>query len=124
MLEKQNQGVNRDSKNSRYKVQIRCGFQGTLVTVSDAQGNAICWDSTTATCKKNIRVASQKVAQKVAQVAIEHGVKEVDVYTYGTGLGREPAIKALEAEGIKVRMIKDCTPIPHNGCQPKRKKKS
>jgi small subunit ribosomal protein S11 len=106
---------------------IKATFNNTIVTVTDQSGNVITWGSTGAAdfkgSRKSTPYAAQMAAQQTAKQAMEHGVREVDVFIKGPGPGREAAIRALAAAGIKVRSIADVTPIPHNGCRPPKKRR-
>ena len=103
-------------------VHIQSTFNNTIVTITDTQGNAISWASAGELgfrgSKKSTPFAAQSAAETAARAAMEHGLKSVEVYVNGPGSGREAAIRALQTVGLEVRMIKDVTPIPHNGCRP------
>ena len=106
---------------------IKSTFNNTLVSIADHQGNVLCWASGgtigfTGT-KKGTPFAAQLAAENVARRAHDMGVKRVDVFVKGPGSGRETAIRALQAAGIDVGNIKDVTPIPHNGCRPKKRRR-
>jgi small subunit ribosomal protein S11 len=108
-------------------VHIKSTFNNTIVTVSDMNGNVICWASG-GSCgfkgtKKGTPYAAQVAAEKTIKEAMNHGIKEVDIRVKGPGPGRETAIRAIAASGVKVRSIRDVTPIPHNGCRPKKKRR-
>jgi len=106
---------------------IRSTFNNTIITITDPQGNAISWASAGAQgfkgSRKSTPFAAQLAAETAAKQAMEHGVKEVEVYVKGPGSGREAAIRSLQAAGINVNMIKDVTPIPHNGCRPPKRRR-
>ncbi len=106
---------------------IRSSFNNTMVTVTDLNGNAISWSSAGALgfrgSKKSTPFAAQMVAETAAKVAMEHGLKNVEVYVKGPGSGREAAIRSLQTAGLRVNMIKDVTPIPHNGCRPPKRRR-
>ncbi|NLJ17004.1 MAG: 30S ribosomal protein S11 [Clostridiales bacterium] len=108
-------------------VHIQSTFNNTIVTVTDLQGNAISWASAGALnfrgSKKSTPFAAQSAAETAAKAAVEHGLKTVEVYVKGPGSGREAAIRALQSAGLEVRMIKDVTPIPHNGCRPPKRRR-
>jgi small subunit ribosomal protein S11 len=108
-------------------VYIRASFNNTLITFTDAQGNAIVWGSAGSSgfkgSRKSTPYAAQIAAQNAAKRALEMGLREVDVQVKGPGPGRESAIRALQQAGIKVRSITDTTPIPHNGCRPSKKRR-
>ncbi len=106
---------------------IQASFNNTVITITDPQGNAICWSSSGAAgfkgSKKSTPFAAQRASEMVAKKAMENGMKEVEVYIKGPGSGRESAVRALQAAGLKVTAIKDVTPMPHNGCRaPKRRR--
>ena len=106
---------------------IRSSFNNTIVTISDTAGNSIAWSSAGSLgfkgSKKSTPFAAQSTAETAARGAMEHGVKSVDVYVKGPGAGRESAIRALQAAGLEITMIKDATPIPHNGCRPPKRRR-
>ena len=111
----------------RGAVHIQSTFNNTIVTITDVAGNAISWASSGGLgfrgSRKSTPFAAQMAAETAAKAAQEHGLKTVEVYVKGPGSGREAAIRALQAAGLEVSMIKDVTPIPHNGCrQPKRRR--
>lgn len=101
---------------------IRSSFNNTIVTITDTNGNALSWASAGEMgfrgSRKSTPYAAQTAAETAAKAAMEHGLKTVEVYVKGPGSGREAAIRALQATGLEVTMIKDVTPIPHNGCRP------
>ena len=101
---------------------IHSTFNNTIVTITDEQGNAIAWSSAGALgfkgAKKSTPFAAQMAGEACAKVAVEQGLKTVDVNVKGTGPGRESAVRSLQAAGLEVVMISDTTPIPHNGCRP------
>ena len=101
--------------------------QHTIVTISDTQGNAVSWASAGELgfrgSKKSTPFAAQSAAETAAKAAMEHGMKSVEVYVKGPGQGREAAIRALQSAGLEVTMIKDVTPIPHNGCRPPKRRR-
>lgn len=106
---------------------IQASFNNTVVTITDIQGNTICWSSAGAAgfkgSKKSTPFAAQRASEMVARKAIENGMREIEVYIKGPGSGRESSIRALQAAGLKVTAIKDVTPLPHNGCRaPKRRR--
>ena len=106
---------------------IQSTFNNTIVTLSDVQGNAISWASAGQLgfkgSRKSTPFAAQMAAETATKAAIEHGLKSVDVFLKGPGAGREAAIRALQAAGLEVTMIKDVTPIPHNGCRPPKRRR-
>ncbi|MDO4314894.1 MAG: 30S ribosomal protein S11 [Oscillospiraceae bacterium] len=118
----------RERKNiERGQVHIRSSFNNTMVTVTDSQGNALSWASSGGLgfrgSKKSTPFAAQTAAETAARAAMEHGLKTVEVFVKGPGQGREAAIRALQAVGLEVTMIKDVTPIPHNGCRPPKRRR-
>ena len=118
----------REKKNiERGAAHIRSSFNNTLVTITDLQGNAISWSSAGSLgfrgSKKSTPFASQMAAETAARAAMEHGLRTVEVYVKGPGSGREAAIRALQTAGLEVNMIKDVTPIPHNGCRPPKRRR-
>ena len=106
---------------------IQSTFNNTVVTITDLQGNAISWCSSGSLnfrgSRKSTPFAAQSAAETAAKTAIEHGMKTVEVYVKGPGAGRESAIRALQATGLEVTLIKDVTPIPHNGCRPPKRRR-
>jgi small subunit ribosomal protein S11 len=118
----------RDRKNIEAgQVHIQSSFNNTIVTITDTQGNAISWASAGGIgfrgSRKSTPFAAQSAAETAAKAAIEHGLKTVEVYVKGPGAGREAAIRALQTVGLEVRLIKDVTPIPHNGCRPPKRRR-
>ena len=118
----------REKKNiERGAAHIQSTFNNTIVTVADMQGNAISWASAGEMgfkgSKKSTPFAAQTAAETAAKAAMEHGLKTVEVYVKGPGSGRESAIRALETVGLQVTLIKDVTPIPHNGCRPPKRRR-
>lgn len=106
---------------------VQASFNNTVITITDPQGNTICWSSAGAAgfkgSKKSTPFAAQRASEQVAKKAIENGLKEVEVFISGPGSGRESAIRALQAAGLRVTAIKDVTPIPHNGCRPPKRRR-
>ena len=106
---------------------IRSTFNNTIVTMTDTNGNALSWASAGGLgfrgSKKSTPFAAQMAAETAAKAAMEHGLKYVEVYVKGPGSGREAAIRALQVAGLEVNMIKDVTPIPHNGCRPPKRRR-
>ena len=118
----------RERKNiDRGQAHIQSTFNNTIVTITDVQGNAISWSSTVGLgfrgSRKSTPFAAQMAAETAAKAAMEHGMKSVEVFVKGPGQGREAAIRALQAAGLEVNMIKDVTPIPHNGCRPPKRRR-
>ncbi len=106
---------------------IQASFNNTLVTITDMNGNVIVWSSAGSLgfkgSRKSTPFAAQRAAEVVAKKATDQGMKQVDVYVKGPGSGRESAIRAIQAAGLKVNLIKDVTPVPHNGCRPPKKRR-
>lgn len=106
---------------------IHATFNNTIVMITDVHGNAIAWSSAGALgfkgSRKSTPFAAQMAAETAAKAAMEHGMKTVEVYVKGPGQGRESAIRALSTAGLTVTMIKDVTPIPHNGCRPPKRRR-
>lgn len=106
---------------------IHASFNNTIVTITDPQGNVINWASAGVVgfkgSRKSTPFAARQAAQRAAKDAMDNGVKEVDVLVKGPGPGREAAIRALQAAGLRIRSITDVTPIPHNGCRPPKKRR-
>lgn len=118
----------RERKNiDRGSAHIQSTFNNTIVTITDMQGNAISWASAGELgfrgSRKSTPFAAQSAAETAAKAAMEHGMKSVEVYVKGPGAGREAAIRALQTAGLEVSMIKDVTPIPHNGCRPPKRRR-
>ena len=108
-------------------VHIKSTFNNTIITFTDLSGNVICWTSSGTEGFKNSRkstpYASQLSSASAAKKAMDNGVREVEVNIKGPGSGRESAIRAIQSAGIKVKLIRDVTPIPHNGCRPRKKRR-
>lgn len=106
---------------------ILATFNNTQVSITDMQGNVIGWSSAGRVgfkgSRKSTAFAAQQVAQDAARQAMSHGMREVEVRVKGPGSGRESAIRALQAIGLEITAIKDCTPVPHNGCRPRKKRR-
>lgn len=106
---------------------IHSSFNNTIVTITDPQGNVIAWSSGGVVgfkgSRKSTPFAAQLAAEDAAKKAMEHGVKTVDVFIKGPGAGREAALRALQSAGLKIHMIKDITPIPHDGCRPPKRRR-
>ena len=118
----------RERKNiEKGTVHIRATFNNTIVTVTDTAGNAISWASAGElgfkVSRKSTPFAAQSAAETAAKAAMEHGLKSVEVYVKGPGSGRESAIRALETVGLQITLIKDVTPVPHNGCRPPKRRR-
>lgn len=106
---------------------IQATFNNTIVTFTDVGGNVLCWSSSGCHgfkgSRKSTPFAAQIAAQKAAEMAMEHGVRSAQVHLNGPGSGRESALRALQSAGIAITAIKDITPIPHNGCRPKKRRR-
>ncbi|MBI3605696.1 MAG: 30S ribosomal protein S11 [Nitrospirae bacterium] len=106
---------------------VQATFNNTHVTITDMGGNVLVWTSAGGQgfkgSRKSTPFAAQKAAEMVAKKAMEQGMKQVDVYVNGPGSGRESAVRSLQAAGLKINMIKDVTPIPHNGCRPPKRRR-
>ena len=111
----------------RGQAHISATFNNTIITITDNNGNTICWQSGGSMefkgSKKATPYAAQLAARQAAEMAKERGVNELEILVKGPGIGRESAIRALATSGIRVSMIKDVTPIPHNGCRPRKKRR-
>lgn len=108
-------------------VHIQATFNNTIVNITDRMGNTIAWSSAGSLdfrgAKKSTPFAAQVTSENAARKAMDHGLKEVDVYVKGPGSGRESAIRTLQVVGLKINVIKDVTPIPHNGCRPRKRRR-
>ena len=118
----------REKKNiERGAAHIQSTFNNTIVTITDTQGNALSWASAGELgfrgSRKSTPFAAQSAAEAAGKAAMEHGLKTVEVFVKGPGSGRESAIRALETVGLQITMIKDVTPVPHNGCRPPKRRK-
>lgn len=106
---------------------IKATFNNTIITITDTKGEVLCWASAGTSgfkgSRKSTPYAGQMSAQQVASKALKSGMKEVDVKVKGPGSGRESAITALQAAGLKIKSIEDVTPLPHNGCRPKKRRR-
>ncbi len=118
----------RERKNiERGQAHISSTFNNTMVTLTDLQGNVLSWASAGQLgfrgSRKSTPYAAQQAAEEAAKKAMEHGLKSVEVFVKGPGSGREAAIRSLQATGLDINMIKDVTPIPHNGCRPPKRRR-
>jgi small subunit ribosomal protein S11 len=108
-------------------IHVQASFNNTIISVTDLNGEVICWDSAGSIgykgSRKSTPFAAQKAAERVAEKALKLGVREAEVKVKGPGAGRESAIRSLAANGIKIRVIEDRTPIPHNGCRPRKRRR-
>lgn len=118
----------RERKNiEKGSVHIQATFNNTIVTISDVEGNTISWASAGELgfkgSRKSTPFAAQSASETAAKAAIDHGLKTVEVFVKGPGAGRESAIRALETVGLQITLIKDVTPVPHNGCRPPKRRR-
>ena len=118
----------RDRKNiEKGMAHIHSSFNNTIVSITDTQGNVVSWASAGELgfkgSRKSTPFAAGEAAETAAKAAMEHGLKTVEVFVKGPGSGREAAIRALQTAGLEVTMIKDCTPIAHNGCRPPKRRR-
>ena len=121
-------GPRRERKQGPYaRAHIQSTFNNTIITITDQEGNTIIWGSAGTVgfkgSRKSTPYAAQMAAQQTAKQAMDHGVREIDIFVKGPGPGREAAIRSLQAAGLKVRSITDVTPVPHNGCRPPKKRR-
>ncbi len=132
MAQKKNQRVQRVRRADRKNIpvgqaHIKSTFNNTIVTITDPQGNVISWQSGGTVgfkgSRKSTPFAAQLAAEAAAKAAMDHGLKKVTVFVKGPGSGREAAIRALQVAGLDVSLIKDVTPIPHNGCRPPKRRR-
>ena len=118
----------KERKNIEHGVaHIRSTYNNTIVTITDMKGNAISWATAGGMgfrgSRKSTPFAAQMAAEQAGKAAMEHGLKQVEVFVKGPGAGREAAIRSLQAAGLEVNSIKDVTPIPHNGCRPPKRRR-
>lgn len=128
MARRQIRAKRKEKKNIEQGVaHIKSTFNNTIVTITDLKGNTLGWSSAGQVgfkgSRKSTPFAAQMAAEAAAKDAMEHGLKEVEVTVKGPGSGREAAIRSLQAAGLEVSMIKDVTPIPHNGCRPPKRRR-
>ncbi len=121
-------GKRKERKNiPRGRAYIQATFNNTIVTLTDQQGNVLAWDSAGAAnfkgSRKSTPYAAQVTAENAVRKAMEHGLRQVDVFVKGPGSGREMAIRSLQTAGVQVTSITDTTPIPHNGCRPPKRRR-
>ena len=106
---------------------VNASFNNTLITVTDPNGDVLCWGSAGTIgfkgSRKSTPFAARRAAERCADAALKMGVREIDVRVKGPGAGRESAIRSLQARGLKIRSIEDVTPLPHNGCRPKKRRR-
>ncbi|MCD6519072.1 MAG: 30S ribosomal protein S11 [Anaerolineae bacterium] len=117
----------REKRNVPYgRVYIQATFNNTIVTVTDPEGNVLCWRSAGQNfrgSRKSTPFAAQMAAEAASRAAMDMGMREVDVFIKGPGPGREAALRQIQATGLQIRSITDVTPIPHNGCRPPKKRR-
>jgi small subunit ribosomal protein S11 len=118
----------RERKNIEHGIaHIRSTFNNTIISITDVHGNSIAWSSSGNVgfkgSRKSTPFAAQLAAETAAKAAMEHGMRQVEVFVKGPGSGREAAIRSLQAAGLEVNTIKDVTPIPHNGCRPPKRRR-
>ncbi len=128
MAKRTQSGKKKEKKNiSNGVVHIQSSFNNTIVTITDSAGNLISWSSSGVHgfkgSRKSTPFAAQLAAEDAAKKAMEHGLRNVEVYIKGPGAGRESAVRSLQAAGFNVMTIKDVTPIPHNGCRPPKRRR-
>ena len=129
MAKQQSSGKRRRDKKTIFEgcVYIQATFNNTIVTITDMAGNAMSWASAGSLgfrgAKKSTPYAAQTTAETAAQKAMDYGLRDVHVFVKGPGVGRESAIRSLGGLGLRVRSIKDITPIPHNGCRPRKSRR-
>ncbi len=106
---------------------IKSTFNNTVITITDPQGNVIAWQSAGTVgfkgSRKSTPFAAQMAAEACAKAAMEHGMRKVSVFVKGPGSGRETAVRSLQAAGLEIATIQDCTPVPHNGCRPRKRRR-
>ena len=111
----------------RAVVHVLASFNNTIVTFTDPNGETLCWDSAGTIgfkgSRKSTPVAAQKAAERASEKALKMGVREVEVRVKGPGSGRESAIRSIQSRGLKIRAIEDVTPLPHNGCRPRKRRR-
>ncbi len=112
---------------ARGVIHIKATFNNTVITITDGNGDALCWDTGGSIgykgSRKSTPFAAQKAAESCAAKAKKMGMKEVDIRVKGPGSGRESAIRAIQSSGLEIRAIEDVTPLPHNGCRPRKKRR-
>ncbi len=106
---------------------IQSTFNNTLITITDVAGNVLCWSTAGGQgfkgSRKSTPFAAQVAAEECAKKAMEHGIRQLSIHVKGPGSGRESAVRALQAQGIKITLIRDVTPVPHNGCRPPKRRR-
>jgi len=108
-------------------VHVRATFNNTIITITDRAGNVVSWASAGAAgfkgSRKSTPFAAQQAAERAARLAMDHGLRSVEVFVRGPGSGRESAIRSLQAVGLEITLIRDVTPLPHNGCRPPKRRR-
>ncbi len=108
-------------------VHVRATFNNTIITITDRAGNVISWGSAGAAgfkgSRKSTPFAAQQAAERAARAAMDHGLRSVEIFVRGPGSGRESAIRSLQAVGLEITLIRDVTPLPHNGCRPPKRRR-
>jgi small subunit ribosomal protein S11 len=127
-MPKQAKGNRREKKTiANGKAYIQSTFNNTIVTLTDSQGNVISWGSAGSTgfkgSRKGTPYAAQLAAQGAARKAMEQGLRQIEVFVKGPGSGREAAIRSLQSSGLYITLIRDITPVPHNGCRPPKRRR-
>ncbi len=106
---------------------IQSTFNNTMITITDVAGNTLCWSSAGGQgfkgSRKSTPFAAQVAAEECSKKAMDHGIRQLSIYVKGPGSGRESAVRALQAAGIKITLIRDVTPVPHNGCRPPKRRR-
>ncbi len=106
---------------------IQSTFNNTMITITDVSGNTLCWSTAGGQgfkgSRKSTPFAAQVAAEECSKKAMEHGIRQLSIYVKGPGSGRESAVRALQAAGIRITLIRDVTPIPHNGCRPPKRRR-
>jgi len=132
MAERQQRGKQRTRRRERKSVPrgrayVQSTFNNTIITLTDPNGNVLSWGSAGSSnfkgSRKSTPYAAQVAAEKATRQAMEHGLRQVDVYVRGPGSGREAAVRAIQASGVAIISIRDVTPIPHNGCRPPKRRR-
>ena len=109
------------------QIHVYASFNNTIVTITDPQGNTVCWGSSGSAgykgSRKSTPFAAQVTAESCAKKGMEHGLQKVEVFVRGPGSGRETAVRSLQAAGLEIISVKDVTPVPHNGCRPRKRRR-
>jgi small subunit ribosomal protein S11 len=128
MARKTTRGKKKDARQVAHgRAYIHATFNNTIVTITDAKGDTLCWASSGCVgfkgSRKSTPFAAQLAAEKAVEKSREYGLESIDVYVTGPGSGRETAIRSLSARGLNIKSIRDITPVPHNGCRPPKKRR-